>query len=232
MNFCQANHPDHATKVVPVKFHSGLGGRMAVFDADLYSNTNGYCTGDDVVSRTLSTEGQWERWNTEALVDRGVFCGNLVYDCGAHIGWFSILAALSGCDVVAYEGDYENADLLKWNAALNRVSDLIVVREEWIDDDWVPESEYRQVDLIKSDLEGNDQYVVNAFWDLIEAELVHHLLIEVSPVFKPGYPDMVERLLRLGYKAEVSGPEFFELPSVEWIESCHQADILFTLESR
>lgn len=230
MNFCESDHAAHETKVVSVRFAPFLFGRMAVYDAEIYRDTTGYCPGDDAVSRSLIAEGQWERWNSEALIERDVFQGNLVIDAGSHIGWYSVLAATRGCNVVVYEGDYENAALVRKNAALNNVSDKIVVNEEWIDEDWSPVSEYRQIDLIKSDVEGNDQYVVNGFWDLIEDGLVSNLLVEISPVFKPGYPEMVERLMSVGYRAEVTGPEFFDVPSLDWVAECGQCDILFTLE--
>lgn len=232
MNACQAGHAEHRTKVVPVILgQADAVFQMEIYEPEEYRDTVGYCPGDDAVSRVLDAEGVWEKWNTEFLVKRRVFQGGVVIDCGAHIGWYSMLAASQGCDVFAFEGDPENAALLELNAEMNGFEDRITVTVEWIEDGWKLEVDLDQVDLIKVDLEGNDEYAIEGVWDAIDSGIVKHLLVEISPVFRTGYPELVRRICEAGYSAEVMGPQVFSLPSYEWINDCHQVDILFTKES-
>jgi FkbM family methyltransferase len=48
-------------------------------------------------------------------------------DLGANIGAFSCYAALKGCEVRAYEPQTDNCDMIKMNAELNGVSNLIKI---------------------------------------------------------------------------------------------------------
>ena len=47
------------------------------------------------VSERIATEGIWEPLETE-LVRRLIRSGDLVVDCGANIGWYTIVAAALG----------------------------------------------------------------------------------------------------------------------------------------
>ena len=54
--------------------------------------------------------------------------GVVVYDIGANIGWFSLLAARRGARVIAFEPSPANASQVEANAHANRLSNIQVVR--------------------------------------------------------------------------------------------------------
>lgn len=49
------------------------------------------------------------------------------YDIGAHIGWFSLVAAKCGAQVYSFEANPENAAVLRQNLALNQITRAEVV---------------------------------------------------------------------------------------------------------
>lgn len=221
--------------MVQVKPYQGKRLDMQVYHPEEYRDTRGYCTGDDALSRQLVEGAQWERWNTETLIKRNIFNSGVVIDVGAHIGWFSLVAATKGCTVIAFEGDPENAQLLENNVHRNGFDDQIAVNVEWIDEGWEPdlpdvEDLTLPIDLIKVDLEGKDAYAIEGLWKYVGH--AKHLLVEISPVFSDGYPELVERICEQGYRAEIMGQEIFPLPDYEWIEGCHQVDMLFSRENQ
>lgn len=226
MNQCLL-HRRHPRTVTDVYLPDGSEFKLEVYDAG-ESEYRGYCASKDVLSRQLIEGGNWEYWNTALLLERQVFQGGLVIDVGSHIGWFSVVAALKGCYVLAFDGDEENAEILCRNAVLNGLQDRIDVKSVWIDEHWDPEIPDVTIDLLKVDLEGKDSYAVEALWPHISLGRVNHMLVEVSPVFNEGYPELVERICSEGYTAEVTGPSVYDLPSYEWVKDCHQVDLLFT----
>jgi len=111
------------TSHVPVGFAAlGLRWTMAVHQA-----------GDAFVSTQLLRDGCWEPF--ESLVVSRLLCAALVgdgstplfVDCGANIGWYSLLAAHLGVDVLAVEPMPENAALLAHNVRVNAVEHRVRV---------------------------------------------------------------------------------------------------------
>jgi len=82
--------------------------------------------GESALSRTVKTV---ERDVEETLLGL-VSAGDVVYDIGANIGWYSLLAArrvgASG-SVVAFEPDIDNAAFVQRNAATNGLANVTVV---------------------------------------------------------------------------------------------------------
>ena len=82
--------------------------------------------GESTLSRTIRTgEGAVEDSLLSLLRP-----GDVVYDIGANIGWYSLLAARTvgpSGTVLAFEPDLANADLVKRNAASNRFANVTVV---------------------------------------------------------------------------------------------------------
>lgn len=90
--------------------------------------------GDSALTRALArAEAQVEDAFLELLSP-----GEVVYDVGANIGWYSLLAAravgASG-KVVAFEPSLANAALLRENAATNRLANVTVIAAAVADHD-------------------------------------------------------------------------------------------------
>jgi hypothetical protein len=225
VNVCQAGHGTHERMITPTDL-----GPFEVYHPERYRDTEGYCTGDDVLSRTLIEGRAWEHWETTAV--RPLLRGGWFLDFGTHIGWFTVLAAQKGCRVLGFEADAENMELCLGNAQRNHVAHLVEVRHAWIEPGF-PEVTLEGdgvVDVIKVDIEGQDQAAVEACWGLVEAGRVRSFLIEVSPCFSPGYPEMVEKLCAAGFVPHTLCPTVEPLRAknrYEWVAQCNQVNLLF-----
>ncbi len=170
--------PDWPT--VPHSFRHSF--TIDVFDADRYSGTTGYCPGDGELPRSLFAHSMWEAFESVLVLAILAQKPGLVLDFGANVGWFSILALLSGCPVEAVEADPDFAVLLRTN--LTRAAlDGWTIHHAWVGADTPPVSELRPVRMVKADVEGNEPYVVQLIEPLLAAGLVDYLLLEVSPCF-------------------------------------------------
>lgn len=197
MNECGVGHSTHDTLLVDT-----VQGPFYVFDAPKYSVHAGfYCPGQDAVSDRLMVEGFWEQHDSKPIaeiLERGDR-SRLVIDFGAHLGWYSIMAARLGYQVRAIDADIENLRLLKATAELQGLDNLITPVHAWVDENFVAIYGDVEVELVKIDLEGNDHHAVNSFWPSLDR--VHNLYVEISPVFNGGYPQLVDRLTAAGFQA-------------------------------
>lgn len=194
MNVCEAGHQTHASHQVDT-----LQGPMLCWDTQHYMDTRGYCTGQDDVSRTLELYGVWEKDETATIASK-LQPGDVFVDFGAHIGWFTLLAAKRGATVHAFEGDIQNLDLLRENVRMHGVQDLVTAYPVWVDADAhvdIPEGPIR---LVKIDLEGNDDQAIRCLMPALREGRVEELVVEVSPCFNDRYPAMVAQMCELGYE--------------------------------
>ena len=196
MNVCETGHKSHQSKQTRT-----IQGAFRVWDWELYRGQRGSCTDQDDVSRTLLLYGVWEKEETEAIARR-LHPGDVFLDFGAHIGWFSILAAVRGATVHAYEGDAENLDLLRTNARLHGVQDRVTAHLVWVDADAYCEIPEGPIRLVKIDLEGNDDQAIRVLGPALAEGRVEELVVEVSPCFNDRYPAMVEQMRAWGYEVE------------------------------
>ena len=67
----------------------------------------------------------------QRFLERNVAPGDVVYDVGAHIGFFSVCAARLGAVVYAFEPVPENAARLRDNVALNGLEIHVVEAAAW-----------------------------------------------------------------------------------------------------
>ena len=96
--------------------------RVPVGKFDMWVNTR-----DSSVSQSLMKYGIWERHETEFL-KYILTPGSIFIDCGAHIGYYSLLAAtLVGVKghVYSFEPATSNYDLLIVNVTKNNYSDIV-----------------------------------------------------------------------------------------------------------
>lgn len=198
MNECDLNHGIHETMQVPT-----VQGTFYVFNAPRYSvHPGAYCPGQDAISDRLMVEGFWESTDSKPIAeileqgDRS----KLVIDFGSHIGWYTIMAAKLGYDVLAIDADAENLRLLTATAELHGVQDKITMHHAWVDEQFTLARNVQcDVELVKIDLEGNDALAVAACWPFIDR--VRNLYVEISPIFNGGYPQLVDKLTAAGFTA-------------------------------
>jgi hypothetical protein len=197
---CELGHETHDTIEVPT-----IQGLFTVFDTSPYMDRPGwYCPGQDTVSQNIGIHGEWEPTDS-AVIRRILEAGDRsrrVIDFGAHCGWYTIMAAKLGYDVLAIDGDRENIRLLRANIAAHDVAAKVRVVNVWVDEDFFIDTVHdtlRDVELVKIDLESHERHAVNAIWPCIDR--VHNLYVEISPVFRPDYPALVDRLCGAGFRA-------------------------------
>lgn len=264
---CQRGHEDHLTATVRVELDGPTAYRdltpiparlatsfhMEVWDPTLYpvdGNAEGYCPAHDAVSATILTHGVWEpRETTLALtVFDSAEPDQVFIDMGAQIGWYSLLALSRDLAVIAFEADPDNARLLQVNADLMGLEKPLTVFDDRLGADHGPFETNIRVRLAKLDLEGAERDGIRILWPLIEAGLIDHLLVEVSPVFDDYYPELVVDLLDAGYFAyrlppkhvppiDLSDPDLFPAKLIQLggdrdvvrmnVASWHQEDVWF-----
>ena len=193
---CQAGHKTHDTKVVDTAL-----GPFTIYDWQKYQGQAGiYCTGQDDTSMTLDLYGVWEPYDWRRAQR---YVGNRegwALDFGSHIGWYAVMFARAGLDVLAVDMVAENCELLETNARRSGVS--IEVQETWVEDMEVLEP--RDTVLIKSDVEGAENEVVRVC-DKIIRDSHPALVLECSPEFADYYPTMIDDLRALGYSTDWEG---------------------------
>lgn len=91
---------------------------------------------DEFVSGDLARSGVWEPFESKVF---GRFCqpGSRVLDLGANIGWYSLLAARkigAAGQVIAFEPDERNANLLRVNMALGDADACIEIHQAAVGD--------------------------------------------------------------------------------------------------
>lgn len=202
---CDAGHDTHQTRVVHVEIPD-FNGPMTVFDAEVYRNTYGYCPGDDDVSRTLILYGVWEPIETRFFTDALQRNPGMVIDFGSQIGWYSMLATATGHDVFAIEGVPEH-QRMTWINAGGRGAALWQA-QHWLDErtPTLPASDAPRISVVKMDVEGAERHAMRCIRELLDAELVPNVLMEVSPTFNDSYPALVADLLDRGFRAVALNP--------------------------
>lgn len=216
---CQRHHDTHDRISVAVDLGRGHGyhdypavpERLArrfevlVYDWSRYQTPGPYCPAHDAVSETIDTLDVWEPAETIAVLSacEAAAPGSIMIDFGAQLGWFSLLAASCGLDVIAYEADPVNVDTLRHSLDLNGWASRVGIVAGRVGPDTPPLEGNGRVALAKIDLEGAEPDAIRVLWPLIEQGLVDHLLVEVSPVFHDGYPAMCRDLVEAGYRMRV-----------------------------
>lgn len=207
---CQAGHEKHDRILVDTEL-----GKMWVWDYEKYKGFDGYCTGQDDISRTLINNGIWEVTESKIIrevLENGDRSKGFV-DIGAHIGWYSLMASQLGYQVMAIEADSENCELIKANAELHNIkiagtkAPEITIYNTWVGEETTPVP-FRDKTLVKCDIEGNEQYAVVMCEKLLKRGGAENLFFEISPVFNDSYPAVVEKILSYGYEAFLDDKPF------------------------
>ncbi|MEK7090960.1 MAG: FkbM family methyltransferase [Patescibacteria group bacterium] len=92
---------------------------------------------DRVISLELLLSGKWEEFETE-LFKQSINLGDIVVDIGAHIGYYTLIAAKKVGDkgrVYAFEPLPKNFELLKKNVELNGYKNVVLINKAVSDRD-------------------------------------------------------------------------------------------------
>lgn len=206
---CEAGHPRHERMVVGVTMPVDVD-KIICFDGFHYSDTPGYCPGDDDVSRTLSLYGRWEA--EESVAFSRVLArshGTAVIDFGSHVGWYTVLALVSGFDVLAIEGIREHEELTLANARTIGMDHHLHQAHHWVGPGtpYLPAENAPLIACVKIDLEGNEEDAVRSLFELLLAGRIDNILLEVSPIFNDSYPALLRRLMdHHGFSAATVSP--------------------------
>lgn len=213
---CQRGHEDHDTREVivtiggptryadlpsiPRRFSDTF--EFEVWDTAKYPVDDGpWCPAHDAVSETIISHGVWEPPETILLLEAFRYC-DVFIDVGAQLGWYSTLAARAGLAVMPIEADPLVMDVCARNIKRNKSGDVYDSYRVWrVDEETyllptsVPEGRL----AVKIDIEGAEFEAVKMLEGVIDR--VDFMLIEVSPVFDEGYPELVASLIETGFTA-------------------------------
>jgi hypothetical protein len=264
---CERGHTEHATRTVTIRLGGPTGFAdyapipwrfVRTFEMQVYERgddcetAEAYCPACDAVSEMLTVHGAWEPQETIlalTVMESGPR-DSWVVDLGAHVGWYSLLAATCGMSASAWDADAESLGLLELSADANGWT--IDTRVDLIGPETQAFGTTTPIRLAKIDIEGAEVDAVRMLWPCIEADIVDHILMEVSPCLAPGYPELALRIADAGYQAYAFPPKrhppyllddpeqgMWRLypgegsPDVslgEYVESCGQANLWFRRE--
>lgn len=213
---CQRGHEQHDTKEVVIHLGGGHGYHdypsiprrfsdrfeMEIWDPEKYPVDHGvWCPAHDTVSETIDQQRIWEPCETILMLEAFRYCDTFI-DIGSQLGWFSILAARAGLDVVAIEADPIVAEVCERNIERNlqdtNVSDVRCRRvQSDVPPLLLPLGDDRVA--VKIDIEGNEADAVKMLEHVMDG--VDFMLIEISPCFNDTYPDLVCGLIEGGFNA-------------------------------
>jgi len=212
---CTRGHGAHDSKVVAIDLHGQHirdsapfpDNRRITFWFEVYDALNyehgQWCHGNSAVSEGILKQGVWESYETRLMLEIFHEPKGHVLDFGANMGWYTVIAALHGHDVIAFEMEPETAQVLDRNVHRNDCTDRVKIVETFIDDKTPRLAADTDVLLLKSDVEGSEFAVVDCCWDMFEHGRIKYALLEISPCFKPGYGELMQRIMDAGYTAHV-----------------------------
>lgn len=173
-----------------------------------------YCPGQDIISYCIDRQGTWEGYETLLMLD--IFSednSDLVIDFGSHIGWYSLLAAKWGHDVVSVDTSDENMALyersMNLGDKLKDAKNVTTVLGQIDKDAKKIKATDENVQLLKCDIEGYEPEAFEMTKELFEKKKIKYAIFEISPVFNDKYPKLTEDICKLGY-------DVYQIPSKGW----------------
>jgi hypothetical protein len=164
-----------------------------------------YCPGQDTVSQNIGIHGQWEPTDSAVIGkiladgDKSASRDRLRRPCRLVHGHGRESSATGSSPI---DGDTENLRLLRTNVAAHGIKAKVKTIHGWVDEQFcLPtlRALLAGVELVKIDLEANDRFAVEACWPFIDR--IRNFYVEISPIFRPDYPEMVNRLTGAGFTA-------------------------------
>lgn len=190
---------------------------IGAWDWQKYENAGNYCPGDDAFARAMDESATWENFDTLLTLQILHEGEGAMIDFGANAGWYTLVAAANGHDVLAVEADAEQARLLRASVAANDLAGAVTVAESWVGLETPPIAAEGapRIRLMKADVEGEEDKCVYACRELFAAGLIDYAMIEVTPAFKDHYPDTIRMVEEWGYRTFVVPTKGYRLDKFE-----------------
>lgn len=210
---CIKEHPQHQTSpmkvFLPYKAKGSKRFVMDVYDYNEYKGYKGFCLGKDKTSEHVHLKGVYEKPVTalvQDILERGNK-RNLVLDFGAHIGWYSVIAALYGYHVAAIEGDRQNIEMLIKNATYNKLEKKLILNHTFIDElsPAVELTTKQNIQLMKADIHGYEYVAFEMCRNLFEQKRVNYAILKMS-FTQDQAVSFIEDVIETGYSVYLIPP--------------------------
>lgn len=159
---------------------------------------------NDLVSHCLRRDGCWEPYQTEVTIELlKKLRARIFIDVGAHLGYYSLIAASYGWEVKSFEMNsmYYSMFLQNINECSfggNLTTNLSRVGTQTKLDDVISG---KLIGLIKIDVEGSEPEVIKSLVVSLEKQLIGAIIIEISPKYLDFeiLQEMIENIQKHGY---------------------------------
>ena len=159
-----------------------------------YWKSGDYSYQNDLVSHDIRRFGCWEPYETEIFIEL-LNMNNpnklMIVDVGAHIGYYTLIAAKCGYKCLSIESHEKIYNVLKMNIELNGLTDKVICVNKFAgekDDDCNKTitiqslcKDVKSEILMKVDVEGSDPDVIKGTLNLFKNGIIKYLFVEISP---------------------------------------------------
>ncbi len=164
---------------------------------------------NDLVSHVLRRDHCWEPYQTEVTIELlKTLQPSIFLDIGAHIGYYSLIAAAYGWSVESYEMNPLYFKILDDNIQDNNFKELITSHKIRVAPEHTIDSiiNGRKIGIIKIDVEGAEPEIIQGLQKSLANQLVDSLIIEISPKFRDH-----ETLIKLIQNIQSYGYNYYDL---------------------
>lgn len=172
--------------------------RIFIFD---YDSAEDGTIEKDLISKFILRDQCWKPYQTE-LMREILKPEDIFIDIGCHIGYFSVLGSISGCNVTSIDKNLNYIQFLNRTIKQNEFEN-IEVKTMTIDDKTKKTDIIRttqNIKLLKISIQGEEVSCINCFLDDFSKRKIENVILEVTPKYSNQYAKTILRLVTFGYK--------------------------------
>jgi len=192
----------------PITFNNTIT-KFNIFDYQYYKQRysdqggpNGHI-GLDIISYCLERDKCWEPFQTEITKEiletnpDGIFI-----DIGCHLGYYSVLASVIGNKVKSVDACEDFLHMFKDTIKANNLTNIEIFNTTVDENFKLSDIHYddEKIALIKVDIEGFEDELVNSIECLLDKKKILNLILEISPKLNDKYPSICRKIHNHGYK--------------------------------